>query len=142
LLRHLASHGFVVAAPSHMDCVTQACRADPAHFVAAAQRRPTDAISVLDTVLTLNDTDDADLGGLIDSDRVGVAGWSFGGYTALRAMELDDRFRAALVFAPEVRDFPDNLIQVPDPRQVRKPAMFMIPVARLIPMEEFWKPGC
>jgi ribosomal protein S18 acetylase RimI-like enzyme/dienelactone hydrolase len=41
--------------------------------------------------------------GIVDPDRLGLAGISMGGHTAYRALVLDDRFRAAVIIAGSPR---------------------------------------
>jgi pimeloyl-ACP methyl ester carboxylesterase len=36
----------------------------------------------------------------IDLRRIGLIGWSFGGWAALSTLEVDDRFRAMVALAP------------------------------------------
>lgn len=67
---HLASQGYVVAAPAHND---------PGIWQGLADR-PQDMLFVLDQLAAANTSD---WGGLIDTDRVGVWGASLGGTTTL-----------------------------------------------------------
>ena len=68
----LVSHGFVVAAMLH-----------PSDFSANSFiDRPLDVLLVLNKLAAL---DKGDLVGLIDTDHVGVTGWSSGGYTSMMA---------------------------------------------------------
>ena len=104
---HLASHGFVVAAPTHkgntidcpFPCLPSNSVARPA-IVDASANRPDDVSFALDQALGLSAGDDGLLAGLLDAERPGVGGWSFGGGTALRVIASDPRFRAAVAFAP------------------------------------------
>lgn len=87
LTEFLASHGFVVAAPDHVgntftDVVAPA-NAPPAVVMAAL--RPVDIARTLDALVARSGDDDDTLAAMVDERRVGVAGHSFGGYTALRA---------------------------------------------------------
>jgi dienelactone hydrolase len=50
---------------------------------------------LLDRVLALHELSDR-----IDDQRIELIGWSFGGWAALAAPEVDDRFRAVLALAP------------------------------------------
>lgn len=84
LLRALASHGFVVAAPDHagntaLDAI--AGTSDP--IGVAAANRPRDASFVIDQMLGRDGDPDDPLHGRIDERNIAVAGHSFGGFTAL-----------------------------------------------------------
>ena len=103
---HLASHGYVVVSPDHagntvldalqaiMGGKPREPRAQLEEFVAA---RPADVIFMLDQVLA-GAVDD--LGARVDGQRIGMAGHSFGGWTALAVTARDRRIRAALPIAP------------------------------------------
>ena len=71
-LRHLASHGFVVASIDH------ACSSNPTCLI----DRPLDIVFVLNELATLGDSS---LVGVIDAEHTGVLGQGIGGYTALAA---------------------------------------------------------
>ena len=43
---------------------------------------------------------DAEISAQIDPARVGLVGWSFGGWAVLAALEVDDRFGAVVALAP------------------------------------------
>jgi len=117
LLRHLASHGFVVAGPDHQDCRAQCGRAEYAEAIAV---RPDDVSMVLDSMLALSAGDKPLYKGLIDLRRVGVAGHSFGGWTTLTVLQRDPRFAAGLAMAPATWITPS-----PDAQQVSKPVLLM-----------------
>lgn len=85
LIAHLASHGFVVIAPSH-----GSNRLD----------RPGDLVHVLDAISSRDAGGDALLAGLADRKRAGVVGWSLGGDTALRTAASDRSLRAVVAMAP------------------------------------------
>jgi predicted dienelactone hydrolase len=110
LCTHLASHGYVVAAVDHrgntirdvfeQTIAARAGKAAPdllatlAEFIA---HRPGDASWMIDRVL---DGSAGDIASLVDAERIGVAGHSFGGWTALAVAGSDTRIRAALPLAP------------------------------------------
>lgn len=109
LCAHLASHGYVVAAVDHtgntitdiMQMMLQAQMGTPPPQTAASLRefieaRPADVIFVLDQLLAGAVPAVAPL---IDRERIGVAGHSFGGWTTLMVAR-DRRIRAALPLAP------------------------------------------
>ncbi len=110
LCTHLASHGYVVAACDHtgntlLDAVqfAMAVRSGaPIPGTATMLRdfistRPADVVVVLDQLL---DGVAPDLRPLIDPERIGMTGHSFGGWTTLMVTARDCRIRAALPLAP------------------------------------------
>ena len=112
LSAHLASHGYVVAAADHTGN-TAADSADRAKRVAAGETltpvesetrlrqiiadRVPDLRFLLHQVLTASVDE---VSKRIDRERIGVIGWSFGGWAALSALEVDDRFGAVVALAP------------------------------------------
>jgi predicted dienelactone hydrolase len=99
---HLASHGFVVAAPPHPgntidDCFP--CR-DQAVLLDSFLNRPDDIRFVLDSLLPLNDDAESHLYGALDAERVGMSGHSFGGLVTVQLARQDGPFSAALAMAP------------------------------------------
>ncbi|PRY48172.1 putative dienelactone hydrolase [Geodermatophilus tzadiensis] len=97
LLSRWASAGIVVAAPRFPLSAegTEEIRAD-------VVQQPADVSFVLDQVLELSRTQDSDIAGLVDEERLAAAGHSLGALTTalLRSEgDLDDRFDAALVLA-------------------------------------------
>ena len=104
---HLASHGFVVVAPTHVgnstDCPFPCLPTNPrarSSIIEAEMDRPDDVIVSFDGALALSTGGDVLLAGLLDPERAGVAGLSFGAGTAVRVIGRDRRFRAAVAFAP------------------------------------------
>lgn len=127
LLKHLASYGFVVAAPQHADC-KGACSSD--YKVSESILRRQDVETVVDSLLTLSDGQDPQLADIVDPYRIGLVGWSFGGTTALRAEGADPRFKAAVLLAPGLvgaldPTLPPGLAQGLDPAQVSTPLMLI-----------------
>lgn len=92
---HLASHGFVVAAPDHVGNTLSDVGTVPSGV--SAGQRPVDLSRTLDAVLEASDTFPGLLFLAADPARVGVVGHSFGGFTALRVAgaELDASYVAA-----------------------------------------------
>lgn len=104
LCTHLASHGYVVAAPDHVGNTTAdvigvmmggASMDDLGGYVErSAADRPADASRTLDALLS------GELGLEVADDGAGIAGHSFGGWTSLQTAGIDERIRAALPLAP------------------------------------------
>lgn len=108
LTDHLASWGFVVAAPPHPGNTTADCvLCDGANIIASARERPDDVTAVLDQLIALRGDASQPLGQIIDPDRAAIAGHSFGGWTAL-FVAPDGRFDAAVALAPGQ---PETLLQ-------------------------------
>jgi dienelactone hydrolase len=114
-LSNLASRGYVVAAAEHQDCQSN-CQTE---ITTELARRPLDLKAVLDNVVELNGSDDPILHNLVDPARVGVAGQSLGGWTALQALQADSRLRAGLLMNPSTQTPPA------DPKRVSAPLMVM-----------------
>ena len=101
LCTHLASHGYVVAAMDHSevvapqlarkDCETKSERA--ARIDAIIASRVPDVRFLLDHLLARNDLE-------IDSERIGLVGHSFGGWTVLATPEVDSRVGSVVAMAP------------------------------------------
>jgi predicted dienelactone hydrolase len=108
LAPHLASHGYVVAAPDHAgDTVGEVLADATATGSGAARRRasdedtianrPQDAVLAIDRVL---EGADPAIAAIIDHDRIGTCGVSLGGWTGLRVNSLDRRSKATFIAAP------------------------------------------
>ena len=112
LCSHLASHGYVVAAADHAGNTA-------ADFAERTRRRargraPTDpemqayiARIIADRVPDLRTLCDevigrgaSEISAMVDPGRIGLVGWSFGGWAVLAAVEADDRFGAVAALAP------------------------------------------
>ena len=104
LTAHLASYGFVVLAPPHPGNTTRDCFPcrEARQLADSARNRPDDHIFVLDQTAALNQETDSPLRGLLDPERAGVAGHSFGGMTAVLTAAREPRFRAVVAMAPAV----------------------------------------
>lgn len=100
LCTHLASHGYVVASMDHVGNTTadmlsgEGAAGDPEATDRFIQSRPLDTSFVIDAMLGGQSGLD------IDSERIGMAGHSFGGWTTLKTLESDARIKAALPLAP------------------------------------------
>ncbi len=99
---HMASHGYIVVAPDHtgnagatvvggrvvqMDRTAEGRRK-------AATARPADVSFVVDAMERFDGGADSRFTGRIDTDRTGVAGHSFGGFTSTMAADADERIKA------------------------------------------------
>lgn len=110
LCTHLASHGYVVASCDHtgntlLDVARAAMMARSGEPIADTDEavrefitaRPADVSHAIDRLLG---GVASDLQPLIDAERVGMMGHSFGGWTTLMVTARDKRIRAALPLAP------------------------------------------
>ncbi len=118
LTTHLASHGFVVVAPDHVNDTMLEVLATPreelgAKTLQSASDRPQDVALLIDAATTAATALGAFTAPLIDPRRVGVVGHSFGGFTALLSANLDERIRACVPIAP-----PGVLARERDPLKV------------------------
>lgn len=97
---HLAAHGFLVVAVDHAG--NMAGDNSPEGYVRGWER-PRDFTFVLDALLK-----DAAWGPRLDAERIGAAGHSMGGYTALALVgaRLNLGFLARVCTAPETRGHP------------------------------------
>jgi predicted dienelactone hydrolase len=129
---HLASYGFVVMAPAHAgntpDSCPQPCTDSNPIFLEArfdsAANRPADISFVLSEALALNTTSDATLRGLLDGQRVGITGYSFGASTTLAMLAQDPRFLAGVALAPATAP-PGAQLAGPAAPQVAAPLLIL-----------------
>ena len=113
LCTHLAGHGYVVAAADHtgntaIDSAERSRRAAAGEVLTPNERdaflrqiiadRVPDLRFLLDEMLS--PTAPGSLCSEIDDQRVGLIGWSFGGWAALATLEADDRVGALVALAP------------------------------------------
>jgi len=104
---HMASHGYVVAAPDHTGnavVTTLGGRivvADRSKEGIERSRvdRPRDLSLLIDALARLDKGDDSRFAGRIDVERVGAAGHSFGASSVLAAADADPRIRAVSPWA-------------------------------------------
>lgn len=101
LARHLASWGFIVAAPGHnpgnssADCPLFPC--DEPAWYASLTARPDDFPFVLDQIVALKGDPSQPLGSVVDVERTALIGNSLGGLLAIPKANL---FGAAIFLAP------------------------------------------
>lgn len=96
-MEHLASHGFVVAAPDHPGNTFFSSSGTTAEHAA---NRPLDMSFVADELVRLTGEAGSPFAGWIDTSKgFGVTGHSFGAFTSLAVASIDDRFVAALPLA-------------------------------------------
>lgn len=108
---HLASHGYLVVAPDHThNSLVTFIDGKPVALAGMdrelmAPDRPKDVRFLIDAFEWINNGADSRFAGRIDLDHVGVAGHSFGGYTAAAAADADPRVKAVIpmagVYVPE-----------------------------------------
>ncbi len=105
LCDHLSSHGYVVVAMDHSETVDPALARPPqeseqersARWDALISARVPDVEFLLDRVLRTNGWGGA---AQPDPQRIGIAGHSFGGWTALAGAQADPHFAAVAALAP------------------------------------------
>jgi dienelactone hydrolase len=104
---HLASHGYVVAAADHTgnSFADYVERARAGATLKAHEREDMLRRIIADRVPDVRFVTDwllsqSDLAAHIDRARIGLVGWSFGGWAVLAAPEVDDRFGAIVALAP------------------------------------------
>ena len=123
LCETLASHGFIVAAPNHTGNTTTDSSAP---FLQSAADRPQDVSFVIDHMLARSATLGDAFEGRVRHKGFGVAGHSFGGYTALAmasgwtTIPADPRVSAIMPIAPASGLFTDAELQ-----SIRRPVMLL-----------------
>ena len=81
LTEHLARKGYIVVAPDHQHNTFLDYKDDKLPEVSV--ERPRDVSATIDRVLSPLPSDPEWLAGVIDADKIGITGHSFGGYTSL-----------------------------------------------------------
>lgn len=95
----LASHGYVVVSPDHEGgTLDYAVRNELQDIGVGIATRPVDVQYLITAFTRLPETDP--LHGLVDAERVGVTGHSFGALSALRVAAIDKRVKAIVPQAP------------------------------------------
>jgi predicted dienelactone hydrolase len=105
LVEHLASHGYIVAAPDHT--ANTFLDNDETRFLEVVERRPQDLADVFNWLVAESGDTGSDLAGCVtDADGYAVSGHSFGGYTAFAAAGaiVDDYFTS------EQHDYSDDRV--------------------------------
>jgi len=103
---HLAGHGFVVVAPQHPGNNKAECQTStgctPEGMVDSYVNRPADLLFTVAEMSKLNDDPSSPFYQMLDMNRIGVSGHSFGGNTTVRMSEtpVGAPFSAALAMAP------------------------------------------
>lgn len=120
----LASHGFVVIAPNHVgNTATEVLFGAGDEPEIIAYNRPGDTAFVINEMLALSADPESSFSGFMDPERIGMAGHSFGGFTAyaaagglpatsddVAAVPVDDRIDAIVAMAPVTSILPDNVL--------------------------------
>lgn len=120
----LASHGFVVIAPNHVgNTATELLFGSGDEPETVAYNRPADTAFVLTEMLARSEDPDSSFFQFMDPERIGMAGHSFGGFTAYAAagglpavngdvadIPVDDRIDAIVAMAPVTSILPPNVL--------------------------------
>lgn len=95
----LASHGYVVLSTDHEGgTLSDVVRGKLQNVAEGVETRPVDVIYLLNRYARLKPEDP--LYGMVDLERVGVTGHSFGALTSLRVAAMDKRVKAIVPQAP------------------------------------------
>jgi dienelactone hydrolase len=112
LCEHLASHGYIVAAPDHThNSVVTVIDGEMVVFddsdggrQRSAKARPLDLSFLIDSLERMNKGGDSRFQGKIDLERIGVTGHSFGGFTSTWIAVRDARVDAIAPLAGVASD--------------------------------------
>ncbi|MDP2269553.1 MAG: acetylxylan esterase [Archangium sp.] len=95
----LASHGYIVASTDHEGgTLFDVVRGQLQNVAVGVETRPVDVTYLLNRLSRLKEEDP--LFGLIDLEKIGVTGHSFGALTSLRVAAMDKRVKAIVPQAP------------------------------------------
>ncbi len=116
---HLASHGYIVAAPDHTgNCAATLIDGQMVVFndtkearAQAAQDRPKDMSFLIDAMTRLDQGGDSRFRGRIDIEHIGMAGHSFGGFTSVWVADRDPRVDAIVPMAGAAETYTN--LQIP-----------------------------
>ncbi len=103
---HAASHGYIVAAPDHTgNTFLKVMRLRKAedqikNLLDSRKNRPQDVGFILDQFLDKQSEAGQIFLPVIDTEKIGMSGHSFGGYTTLAAAGVDARLKLLLPMAP------------------------------------------
>jgi len=107
LTTHLASHGYVVVAADHAGNTASDLFARQATPAMTPEERDAfiariigDRVPDLRVLLDRAIVGLGELSSIVDGERIGLAGWSFGGWSVLAVPEEDARPRAIVAMAP------------------------------------------
>ncbi len=120
----LASHGFVVIAPNHVgNTATEVLFGLGDEPEIVAYNRPADTAFVISEMLDRSADPESPFFDFMDAERIGMAGHSFGGFTAyaaagglpatsddVTAVPVDDRIDAIVAMAPVTSFLPENVL--------------------------------
>ena len=101
-VEHLASHGYIVVSADHTGNAglaplpSRALPYDRSGRGRSAHNRPLDVSFLITELLRRNAQADSWLQKSIDSERIGILGHSFGGFTVCKVAETDRRVKAIL----------------------------------------------
>ncbi len=103
---HMASHGYIVMSADHPGNARvtvvdgKLVLYNPEGWDYAETARPQDVSFLIDRMTAFNRGEDSRFAGRVDLDHIGVAGHSFGGFTAIAVANEDPRVDAILPMTP------------------------------------------
>lgn len=103
LTEKLASHGYIVVAPDHLENTTWDYLLegyDPVNVLASGGQRLGDAAYLMDKLFEIAADPESMFQGMIATKRVGYTGHSFGGFVSVSMAMRDDRLSVVVPMAP------------------------------------------